>query len=120
MKLITAADLAALAVEGPAGAPLLARADDASRLIEACWSHGVRAALLYPENLTPRFFDLSSGEAGSILQKLQSYQIRLALLCPPGSVRLSDRFRELLAEAQGGRDFGLFETRERAVAWLAA
>ncbi|HMQ29398.1 MAG TPA: GNAT family N-acetyltransferase [Chloroflexaceae bacterium] len=108
-----------LALEGEPAQPYLATAEDARRLVEACWSSGAGAALLYPPNLTPGFFDLSTGEAGAILQKLQNYRIRLAVVCPPGDVPMSSRFRELLAEAQGGRDFGLFPTREAARAWLA-
>ena len=47
------------------------------------------------ENLTPAFFDLSSGEAGAILQKLRNYGIRLAVVCPPGRVLMSSRFGEM-------------------------
>lgn len=108
-----------IALEGQPAQPYLATPDDARRLIEECWASGASAALLYPPNLTPGFFDLSSGEAGAILQKLQTYRIRLAVVCPPGSAALSSRFGELLAETQGGRDFGLFTTREEARAWLA-
>lgn len=106
------------AVEGPLGLPLLRTVADTARLIEACWSHGARAALLYAGNLTPAFFDLSSGEAGAILQKLQTYQIRLAVVCPPAGVAMSSRFRELLAEARQGSDFGVFTEREAALAWI--
>lgn len=108
-----------LAVEGRPGQPLLAGVEDARQIIEACWSSGARGALLYAANLTPGFFDLSTREAGEILQKLQNYRIRLAVVCPPGEARMSSRFQELLAETQGGRDFGLFATRDEARAWLA-
>jgi hypothetical protein len=54
-------------VEGTPGAPLMRRAQDATLVLEACFSAPARAALLHPENLTARFFDLSSGEAGEIL-----------------------------------------------------
>jgi hypothetical protein len=106
-------------VEGPPGQPLMARTDDAARVIEACLSHGVDAALLYAPNLTPAFFDLSSREAGEVLQKLRNYGVRLAVVAPAGSVKLSTRFGEMLVEERRGRFFGMFETREDGIAWLA-
>ena len=102
-------------VEAEPGEPLLARPGDASLVIEACLSHRVKGALLYPPNLTPRFFDLSSGDAGTIVEKLRRFGIRLAVVCAPGSVRVSRRFGEFVAD-----DFRLFATREEACAWLAA
>ena len=62
-------------VEGTRGVSLMRRAQDATLVIGACFSAGVRDALLYPENLTANFFDLSSGEAGDILDKLRRYQM---------------------------------------------
>ena len=102
------------AVEGTRGQALMQRPQDATLIIEACFSANARAALLYPENLTARFFDLSSGEAGVILDKLRRYQVRLAIVCAPGSVDFSSRFREILSN-----DLQVFDTRDAARAWLA-
>src|SRR5262245_5154262 len=99
-------------VEGTPGTTLMRRTQDATLLLEACFSAHVTAALLYPENLTAGFFDLSSGEAGDVLEKLRRYGVRLALVCPPGSVAFSSRFREILAD-----DLRVFETREAAREW---
>jgi hypothetical protein len=107
------------AVEGRPGAAFMASAADVRTLLEWCFSAGSRAALLYAENLPSEFFDLSSGVAGEVLQKLRNYHVRLAVVAPPGSVRFSSRFGELLEEARRGPDFGVFETREAARAWLA-
>jgi hypothetical protein len=93
-------------VEGQPDEGVMARSRDAARVIEACLSAGVHRALLYPTNLPAAFFDLSSGEAGEILQKLQSFGVRLAVVCPAGSVRFSRRFHEAC-----GREFQVFETR---------
>jgi Domain of unknown function (DUF4180) len=102
-------------VEGTPGQALMRRAQDATLVLEACFSAHVRAALLYPENLTGRFFDPSSGEAGDILEKLRRFQVRLAIVCPPGSVSFSSRFREILSD-----DLRVFDTRRAAREWLAA
>ena len=99
--------------EGTRGEPLVKKPDDAARIVEACWAVKSRAALLYPENLTARFFDLSSAEAGLILDKLRRFRVRLAIVCAPGEVDLSSRFREILCD-----DLQMFDTRDAAVAWL--
>jgi len=101
-------------VEGTPGAPLMRRPQDAALVLEACFSARARVALLYPENLTPRFFDLSSGEAGEVLDKLRRFQVRLAIVCSPGTVPFSSRFREIVSD-----DLCIFETCEDARLWLA-
>ena len=102
------------AVEGLPGQAVMRRPQDATLVLDACFSAQVRTALLYPENLTAGFFDLSSGEAGVILDKLRRYQVRLAIVCAPGMVEFSSRFREIFSD-----DLRVFETREAALAWLA-
>lgn len=104
-------------VEGRPGEPFLTGGEDVA-LVEACFSAGAGAALLYAENLPPAFFDLSSGQAGAMLQKLRNYRLRLAVVCPPGGAQRSSRFGEMLREEQRGRDFGVFETRASALEWL--
>jgi Domain of unknown function (DUF4180) len=105
-------------VEGEPGRSFMSRIDDADRVLEACFSSGVRCALLYARNLTDGFFDLSSGEAGAVLQKLRNYGVRLAVVCPAGSVQFSSRFGEMIAEERLRQHFAVFETREAARNWL--
>ena len=101
-------------VEGTLGEPLMRRPQDATLVLEACFSARVRGALLYPENLTSQFFDLSSGEAGEVLDKLRRFHVRLAVVCQPNTVRFSSRFLEILSN-----DLRVFETRDEARLWLA-
>lgn len=105
-------------VEGAPSDPFMAAAQDVDRLIEYCFAEGAQAALLYAANLPPAFFDLSSGAAGIVLQKLRIYRIRLAVVCPPGGAALSSRFTEMVADERRGSHFGLFEDRAAAVDWL--
>lgn len=107
-------------VEGRPGELFMARASDVDVLLEACFAERAGLALLYAANLPPAFFDLSSGDAGTILQKLRQYQVRLAVVLEPTGARLSQRFPEILSEASRGGTFALFDTREAALAWLAA
>ena len=105
-------------LEGSPSEHLMSDVDDAARVIEACLSNRADAALLYPANLTERFFDLSSGQAGAVLQKLRNYRLRLAVVCAPGTVQFSSRFGDVIAEERRGRFFGVFDTRSEAVEWL--
>jgi hypothetical protein len=75
--------------------------------------------LLHATNLTANFFDLSSGEGGAVLQKLRNYQVRMAVVCPPGTVWFSSRFGDMLAEERRLRYFGVFDDRASARNWLA-
>src|SRR6476661_10166029 len=85
-------------IEGPPGAQLLHTPDDAVEILEACFENHTRSVLLYAENLTEHFFDLSSGEAGAILQKLRNYHVKLAVVLSPDTTRQTDRFREMASE----------------------
>ena len=106
-------------LEGTPGRPLLRSVDDATVVVEACMSHGLDCLLLDATNLTDRFFDLSSGEAGAILQKLRNYGIRLAVLCSPSGVSFSSRFGEMVAEESRAGCFRLCESREAARDWFS-
>ena len=105
-------------LEGAIGQPIVRRIDDAGVLVEACMSSRAHRVLLHPENLTDRFFDLSSGEAGAILQKLRNYRIRLALVCR-ADVRFSSRFAEMVAEEERGDHFRVFHSSSVARDWLS-
>ena len=119
MELTTIEEAGHTVVEGADAQPFLAAATQVNRLIEACFAAGVEDLLLYPANLPPDFFDLSSGAAGEILQKLRQYHIRLAVVVAPGSVRFSRRFAEAVDEERQARYFRLVATRAEARAWLA-
>jgi hypothetical protein len=105
-------------VEGPPGLQLMRTVEDASLVVEACFSNRVKSALLYAPNLTGKFFDLSSGEAGAILQKLRNYRIRIAVVCTPHSVQFSCRFGEMVAEESRDDHFRLFESAQTARDWI--
>jgi hypothetical protein len=105
-------------LEREPGMRYIADATEVGRLIEDCVSSGARSALLYADNLPGKFFDLSSGQAGAILQKLRTYQVRLAVVAPKERVVTSTPFREMLVEERKSGQFALFETRDAAAAWL--
>jgi GNAT superfamily N-acetyltransferase len=106
-------------IEGRPGQPLLHTPADTVRVIEACLSHHARNVVLYAPNMSGGFFDVSSREAGDLLQRLRNYGLRLAVVCPPGSVRFSNRFDALMNDERRHGFFAVLETREAAIAWLA-
>jgi hypothetical protein len=119
VALDTIAEQGRTIVAGTPDERLPARGDDAAaRVVEACLSAGTDLALLHAANLGDAFFDLSSRVAGDVLQKLRNYRVRLAVVCPPGTVRFSARFGEMLAEERRLPHFGVFDTRDDALAWL--
>lgn len=117
MDLVTVEKGGSTVVEGQPGEAFMASPGDIDLVLETCFAAGARSAILFAENLTPAFFDLSSGQAGAILQKLRQYRVRLAVV--GGFERFSSRFGEMVAEESQGSDFGAFETREAAKEWLA-
>ena len=105
-------------VEASPDAQLLHKPADINLVLETCFRLRTLRALLYAPNMTPNFFDLSSGDAGTILQKLCQYRIRVALVFPAGTVRFSTRFPELVAEENRAGYFHFFESAEDARGWL--
>lgn len=118
MELSTVEDGGVTIEEGQPDTPFMSGSGDVDLVLEACFASGARSAILYAENLPAGFFDLSSGQAGAILQKLRQYRVRLAVV--GGFDRYSTRFSEMVAEESKGSDFGVFETRDAARVWLAS
>ena len=85
--------------------------------LTSCIEHGRHALLLDRGTLPAAFFDLSTGVAGELVQKLVNYGVRMAAVVPDLSEH-SPRFREFAREANQGRQFRFFATRQEATAWL--
>lgn len=107
-------------IEGHPALPLVRKASQITRLFEHGFGASTSDFLVYPTNLPPGTFDLSSGDAGEIIGKLNTYHARIAVVAPPGAVAFSSRFAEVMAEEQKGNAFRLYPTRAEALAWLAA
>jgi hypothetical protein len=92
--------------------------DPAAALVR-CIEGGVGGLLFDAGALPPAFFELRTGVAGELVQKLVNYGIRMAAVVPDLESR-PERFREFALEANRGRVFRFFATRPEAVAWLEA
>ena len=73
--------------------------------------------LLMDTNFIPAFYDLSTGLAGEILQKVTNYRIRLAIFGPFPMIT-SERFRELINESNKASSVRFFEEKVKAQSWL--
>ena len=88
--------------------------------VTACIESGARALLADDGALPPAFFDLSTGVAGAMVQRLTQYEIRMAAVVPDPSVH-SGPFQDFAREANARRSaFRFFPDRASAVAWLEA
>jgi hypothetical protein len=92
---------------------------DALNVFTACIESGEHALLIDRDALPPEFFDLSTGVAGALVQRLTQYEIRMAGVVPERSIH-SRPFQDFAREADRGRWFRFFADREQAVAWLSA
>ena len=77
------------------------------------------AGLLIDESdLSPGFFDLRTGLAGAVMQKLVNYRVRAAIVVPdPG--RHGDRVAELAREHATHPVIRFVRTRAEGEAWLS-
>jgi hypothetical protein len=82
-----------------------------------CIELGAHALLFDRGALPAAFFDLSTGIAGELAQKLVNYGLRMAAVVPDLSVH-SLHFRDFAREANAGRQLHFFPTRQEAIAWL--
>ena len=92
---------------------------DPVRAVVACIEQETRALLLDAGALPAAFFDLRTGVAGEVVQKLVNYGIRMAAVVPDLAAH-PPRFRQFAREANRGAQFRFFPTRAEAVAWLAS
>jgi hypothetical protein len=104
-------------VEGSPGKLLIQDISGVTLILEFCFSNRVNRVLLSSENLAEEFFDLSTGMAGEILQKLRNYRARLAIVYSPDQ-QLNKRFSEMIAEESKRGYFRVFQQLDSAQNWL--
>jgi hypothetical protein len=85
--------------------------------VVGCIERGTYTLLLDAGALPAAFFDLRTGVAGELAQKLVNYGIRMAAVVPDLGAQ-SERFREFAREANAGRQFRFFASRGEAIDWL--
>jgi hypothetical protein len=91
--------------------------NDAMDLIGAGMEHDTDRLLLDSAVLPEAFFELRTRFAGELLQKLQNYRFRTAVVISSDR-EYSERFNEYLIEAKRAQFSRLFTSRAEAIAWL--
>jgi hypothetical protein len=86
-------------------------------LIAACGEYMCDRLLVHTELLPTDFYDLKTGLAGNLLQKLVNYWVRCAFILDEEKVG-NGRFYEMMIEANRGRQFFFCHERDAAVDWL--
>ncbi|MBX9852198.1 MAG: DUF4180 domain-containing protein, partial [Cytophagaceae bacterium] len=74
--------------------------------------------ILHKSNITEDFFDLKTGLAGSILQKIINYQLKLAII-GDFSIYTSKSLRDFIYEMNSGKDIFFLENEQQAIEKLA-
>ena len=90
---------------------------DPIEVIQSCAEVEAQAVLVDGGILPAEFFDLSSGVAGELVNKLSMYRIRLAAVVPDVSIH-SEHFQAFAREANRRGDVRFFPNREEAIGWL--
>ncbi|HEX2208801.1 MAG TPA: DUF4180 domain-containing protein [Longimicrobium sp.] len=90
---------------------------DPAGAVTACIESGAGALLIDRDALPPEFFDLSTRVAGTMVQRLALYGIRMAAVVPDPSIH-SPSFQDFAREANAGSQFRFFPDREQAIEWL--
>lgn len=88
-------------------------------VLAACFEHGHASVLIDRDALPDAFFDLRTGLAGELAQRLTLYGVRMACVVPDLASQ-PERFREYARESNAGRQIHFAASRTEAEAWLAA
>jgi hypothetical protein len=87
-------------------------------LVGACYERDVWNVLFDEGALRPEFFDLSSGFAGDMVQKLANYGIRAGMVVADMSDH-SDAFRDFARESNRSSRARFFSSCADAISWLS-
>lgn len=104
-------------VECYASESLIQAERDALDLVAACMEYDTNLLMIHAQALSEDFFKLKTGVAGKVLQKFINYRIKTAILIPD-DIKLSGKFKELLAEANKGNEYRAFTSKQEAAQWL--
>jgi hypothetical protein len=88
-----------------ADGPPIADADAARDLIGDALGEGARVVAVPVERLDPTFFQLRTGFAGELLQKMVNYRLKFAVIGDISEhVAASDALRDFVVECNRGHD----------------
>ena len=88
---------------------------DISDAIGACI--GAEGLILTEDDLAQEFFDLRTGLAGELFQKITNYKLRVAIVVPAPEA-YGERFSELAYEHRSHNMIRFVRSKDEAKAWL--
>jgi hypothetical protein len=100
-------------------AGVLGREADALDIVGGCTNPQINRVLLRADNLSPAFFDLSSGLACAALLKFSNYSLKVALVLAPAQIP-EGRFAEFAGETRRNHEFRIWYDEDSALGWLLA
>ncbi|PYF96329.1 protein of unknown function [Georgenia satyanarayanai] len=104
----------------PAQGSPIASEQDALDLVGDTWGTGAEVLAVPVERLAPEFFDLRTGLAGAVTQKLVSYHLRLAVLGDIDKhLEGSGALRDFVRESNRGRHVWFLADAEALTARLS-
>lgn len=104
-----------------ADGPPVCDAGGARDLTEEAMNHRASVVVVPVERLDASFFQLRSGLAGEVLQKVLNYHLKIAILGDVSAyVAASDALRDFVAESNRGRDIFFVSDMAALEARLAA
>jgi hypothetical protein len=90
---------------------------DLLELLALAAENSTNLIMLNETNFSPDFYNLKTGLAGEFLQKFSNYRMRVAILGTFSTIR-SERFRELMHEANKGTELRFTDNSSEALDWL--
>ena len=100
------------------GKQLISSEQDILDLFADSYEHNTNLFLLYESNFHPDLFDLKTGLAGAVFQKIAVYHARAAVVLD-SIEKKNKRFQEYMYECNQGSLVCFFTDQKAAVKWLA-
>ena len=104
-------------VETKRGCMFIYDGSDMADVIGVCGSNGTNRILIHGSCLDSSYYDLKTGTAGEILQKLSNYFMKAAIVLPL-DLDPHHHFREMVNESNRAGDIVYFSEYNNALDWL--
>lgn len=93
-------------------------AEDGLDIMGSLYFEDIDKIILHQENITPAFFELSTGIAGELLQKFSNYRVRL-IIVGDFSVYTGKSIRDFIYESNQGKQVGFVASVAEALKRLS-
>lgn len=95
----------------------ICKEQDALDIISISAENDIRLIMLNSEVISDDFLNLKTGVAGSVMQKFVNYNLKVVAVIPHERIK-NGKFKNVIIESNRGKQFRVFEEREKAINWL--